>query len=250
MRKFDIILGKDWLQDANPKINWKKETYILEREPRNISLKPANVNPATDTDSITVISYKQCKNFYKQGCELFLINLKNLNAPKDSNTNSIPSERQEILEQFSDVFPDKLPGRTPGDGPEARLQIDTGDHKPVTGPLYRMSPLELDELRKQLKDLVDKGMIRPSSSPWSSPVLFVRKKDGILRMCVDYRALNALTKQYNYPLPRIDESFDRLGQATVFSKIDLRSGYWQVRVDPDDVPKTAFNTRYGQYGSW
>lgn len=196
-----------------------------------------------------MISYKQCKTLYKQGSELFLIDLKNLNAPEESKTNRVPSELQETLELFSDVFPDEPPGRTPGDRPEARLQIDTGDHKPVTGPLYRMSPLKLDTLRKQLKDMVDKNMIRPSNYPWSSPVLFVRKKDGTLRMCVDYRALNALTTKDNYPLPRIDESFNRLGQATIFSKIDLRSGYWQVRIEPDDVPKTAFNTRYGQHES-
>lgn len=103
------------------------------------------------------------------------------------------------------------------------------------GLMYRMSSLELEELRKQLKELMEKGIIRPSISPWISPVLFVRKKNGELRMCVDYHALNAVTKRNGYPLPRLDEN------------IDLKSGYWQVRVAEEDVAKTAFNTRYWQY---
>ena len=110
-----------------------------------------------------------------------------------------------------------------------------------------MSPLELDALRKQLDELLEKGYVRPSTSPFGAPVLLVKKKDGSLRMCIDYRALNALTIKNKYPLPRIDELFDRLQGARYFTKLDLRSGYWQIRVHPDDVPKTAFRTRYGHY---
>lgn len=110
-----------------------------------------------------------------------------------------------------------------------------------------MSPRELDELQKQLKELLGLGLIRPSSSPWGAPVLFVRKKDGTLRMCIDYRAVNAVTRRLNTPLPRIDECLDRLGGAKIFSSIDLKSGYHQVRIKEDDIPKTAFNTRYGAF---
>lgn len=110
-----------------------------------------------------------------------------------------------------------------------------------------MPPAELAELKTQLQDLLDKGFIRPSTSPWGCPVIFVKKKDHTLRMCVDYRPLNAITIKNKYPLPRIDVLFDQLAGAEVFSKIDLRSGYHQIKIRPCDVPKTAFSTRYGLY---
>ena len=121
------------------------------------------------------------------------------------------------------------------------------DTKPISIPPYRMAPAELKELKEQLKDLLEKGFIRPSSSPWGAPVLFVRKKDGSLRMCIDYRQLNKVTIKNKYPLPRIDDLFDQLQGAKWFSKIDLRSGYHQVRVREKDIPKTAFRTRYGHF---
>src|SRR3984957_15632131 len=110
-----------------------------------------------------------------------------------------------------------------------------------------MSPAELDELKNQLDELVAAGFIQPSKSPFGAPVLFVKKKDGSMRMCVDYRDLNRITVKNRYPLPRMEELFDRLKGAKYFSKIDLRSGYHQVRIHPDDVHKTAFRTRYGHY---
>ena len=110
-----------------------------------------------------------------------------------------------------------------------------------------MAPAELHELKEQLKDLLDKGFIRPSMSPWGAPVLFVRNKDGTLRMCIDYRQLNKVTIKNKYPLPRVDDLFDQLQGAKCFSKIDLRSGYHQVRVREKDIPKTTFRTWYGHY---
>ena len=110
-----------------------------------------------------------------------------------------------------------------------------------------MAPAELKELQVQLQELVDKGFIRPSVSPWGAPVLFVRKRDGSLRLCIDYRKLNQVTVKNKYPLPRIDDLFDQLRGATVFSKIDLRSGYHQLRIRESDIPKTAFRCRYGHY---
>ncbi|KAL0454725.1 UNVERIFIED_CONTAM: Transposon Ty3-G Gag-Pol polyprotein [Sesamum latifolium] len=110
-----------------------------------------------------------------------------------------------------------------------------------------MAPSELKELKKQLEELLDKGFIRPSISPWGAPVLFVKKKDGSMRLCIDYRQLNRITIKNKYPLPRIDDLLDQLKGATVFSKIDLRSGYWQLRIEEGSIPKTAFRTRYGHY---
>ncbi|GJU31231.1 putative reverse transcriptase domain-containing protein [Tanacetum coccineum] len=105
----------------------------------------------------------------------------------------------------------------------------------------------MKELAEQLQELTDKGFIRPSSSPWGAPVLFVKKKDGSFRMCIDYRELNKLTVKNRYPLPRIDDLFDQLQGSSIYSKIDLRSGYHQLRVREEDIPKTAFRTRYGHY---
>ncbi|CAN4103756.1 unnamed protein product [Withania somnifera] len=110
-----------------------------------------------------------------------------------------------------------------------------------------MAPTELRRRRFELRDLLDKGFIRSSVSPWGAPVLFVKKKDGSMRMCIDYRRLNKVTVKNKYPLPRIDDLFDRLRGAAVFSKIDLRSGYHRLRIRTEDIPKTAFRTRYGHY---
>jgi hypothetical protein len=110
-----------------------------------------------------------------------------------------------------------------------------------------MPPNELAELKIQLQDLLDKGFIRPSASPWGCPTLFVKKKDNSLRLCVDYRPLNAVTIKNKYPLPHIDILFDQLAGSKIFSKIDLRSGYHQIKIRPSDIPKTVFSTRYGLY---
>jgi hypothetical protein len=110
-----------------------------------------------------------------------------------------------------------------------------------------MSVEELKELKKQLTELQDVGYIRPSSSPWGAPVLFVQKKDGSQRMCVDYRSLNDVTVKNKYPLPRIEDLFDQMRGARIFSKIDLRTGYHQVKIRPSDIPKTTLSTPYGLY---
>lgn len=110
-----------------------------------------------------------------------------------------------------------------------------------------MAPAELAELKKQLEDLLEKGFVRPSSSPWGAPVLFVKKKDGSMRLCIDYRGINNITIKDKYPLPRIDELLDQLRGASWFSKIDLASGYHQIPILEKDISKTSFRTRYGQY---
>jgi hypothetical protein len=161
---------------------------------------------------------------------------------------AITSQLEEILviREFADVFPDELSGMPPDRDVEFVIEL-----QPSTAPIskrpYRMPPKKLAELKTQLQELLDKGYIRPSSSPWGCPALFLKKKDGSLRLCVDYRPLNAVTIKNKYPLPRIDVLFNQLTRAKVFSKIDLRSGYHQIKIRPCDIPKTAFSTRYGLY---
>ncbi|GJT13151.1 putative reverse transcriptase domain-containing protein [Tanacetum coccineum] len=151
-----------------------------------------------------------------------------------------------VVRDFPEVFPDDLSGLPPLREIEFRIELIHGA-MPVAKSPYRLAPSELEELSRQLKELQDKGFIRPSSSPWGAPVLFVKKKDGSFRMCIDYRELNKLTVKTRYPLPRIDDLFDQLQRSQFFSKIDLRSVYHQLRVHEDDIPKTAFRTRYGHF---
>ncbi|KAL0551526.1 hypothetical protein IC582_010615 [Cucumis melo] len=143
---------------------------------------------------------------------------------------------------FLDVFPDDLSGLPPDKEIEFTIELLPGT-APISQAPYRMASSELKELKMQLQELVDKGYIRPSVSPWGAPVLFVKKKDGTLRLCIDYRQLNKVTIRNKYPLPRIDDLFDQLRGATLFSKIDLRSGYHQLKVRESDIAKTAFRTR-------
>src|SRR6185295_6225914 len=130
----------------------------------------------------------------------------------------------QVVCEYPDVFPDDLPGMPPDRKIEFAIELQPGT-APISRRPYRMPPNELEELKKQLQELLDKGYIRPSTSPWGCPALFVKKKDESLRLCVDYRLLNAVTIKNKYPLPRIDILFDQLFGAKVFSNIDLRSGY-------------------------
>ena len=151
-----------------------------------------------------------------------------------------------VVCEFPDVFPDELPGMPPDRDIEFIIELIPG-----TGPIaqrpYRMNPAEMVELKKQLDDMLSKGLIQPSASPWRSPVLFVDKQDGGTRLCTDYRKLNDVTIKNKYPLPKIEDLFDQLTGSRVFSKIDLRTGYHQLKIRATDIPKTAFTTRYGLY---
>jgi hypothetical protein len=153
-----------------------------------------------------------------------------------------------IVCEYLDVFIDDLPGMPPDRNIEFVIELQPGT-APISKRPYHMPPNELAELKIQLQDLLDKGFIRPSASPWGCPALFVKKKNNSLRLCVDYHPLNKVTIKNKYPLLRIDILFDQLelAGARVFSKIDLRSGYNQIKIRPSDIPKIAFSTRYGLY---
>ncbi|KAL0539443.1 hypothetical protein IC582_023655 [Cucumis melo] len=151
-----------------------------------------------------------------------------------------------VVREYPDVFLDELPGLPPPREVDFAIELEPGT-APISKAPYRMAPAELKELKVQLQELLDKGFIRPSVSPWGAPVLFVKKKDGSMRLCIDYRELNKVTVKNRYPLPRIDDLFDQLQGATVFSKIDLRLGYHQLRIRDGEIRKTAFRSRYGHY---
>ena len=134
-----------------------------------------------------------------------------------------------VVREFPDVFPEDLPGIPPDRQVEFQIDLVPGA-TPLAKAPYRLAPPEMQELSNQLQELLEKGFIRPSSSPWGALILFVKKKDGSLRMCIDYRELNKVTIKNRYPLPRIDDLFDHLQGAAWFPKIDLRSGYHQLKV--------------------
>jgi hypothetical protein len=155
----------------------------------------------------------------------------------------LPMKKIPVVCEYADVFPDELLGMLPDRDIEFAIELQPGT-TPISKRPYRMPPAELAELKKQLQELLDKGFIRPSTSPWGCPALFVKKKNESLRLCIDYHPLNAMIIKNKYPLPRIDVLFDQLVGAEVFSKIDLPSGYHQIKIRASDIPKTAFSSRY------
>src|ERR1051325_8471087 len=152
----------------------------------------------------------------------------------------------QVVREFPEVFPYEIPDVPPEREVEFGIDLVPGT-KPVSMAPYRMSASELAELKKQLEELLENKFVRPSVSSWGAPVLLVKKKEGSMRLCVDYRQLNKVTIKNRYPLMRIDDLMDQLVGACVFSKIDLRSGYHQICVKTKDIQKTAFRTRYGHY---
>jgi hypothetical protein len=155
-------------------------------------------------------------------------------------------EQIPIVKEYPNVFPKELSGLLPNRDIEFAIDL-ASETAPIAKRPYRMTTPELKELQRQLSELEQKGYMRRSSSPWAAPALFVTKKDDNLRLCIDYRALNEVTAKNRYPLPRIDDMFDQFRRVKYFLKIDLRSGYYQLWIRSEDMPKMAFVTRYGQY---
>ncbi|KAJ0800572.1 putative nucleotidyltransferase, Ribonuclease H [Helianthus annuus] len=236
MGSFDIIVGMDWLRQVRAEVVCS-EKFIRLPLPNGDSLHVYGEKPSQGLKLMSCIKANKC---LRKGTFTFLAHIVEKKG-KGPSISDVP-----VVRNFPDVFPDDLPGPPPARSVDFRIDLVPGA-TPVAKSPYRLAPSEIQELSSQLQELLDKGFIRPSTSPWGAPVLFVKKKDGSFRMCIDYRELNKLTIKNRYPLPRIDDLFDQLQGATCFSKIDLRSGYHQLRVLEEDVPKTAFRTRYGHY---
>lgn len=248
----DIILGKPWLSAYNPNIDWRFNTVEILHQGRTYVLRPRDSEPFDPTT--TMISAAGFRRAIKKGAQAYLalITPENevLAAPleNDQEKGLLMSLKEYGLEGYKDLFVEDLPHGLPPSRPghDHKIDVVPGSDPPYQRP-RRCSPKELDEMKRQLANLKALGHIQDSDSNYSSNALFVSKKDGSIRMCIDYRALNKITVPNRYPLPRIDELMDRLQGAKVFSKIDLKSGFHQIRVAPEDVPKTAFSTRYGQF---
>ncbi|KAK1647758.1 hypothetical protein QYE76_065563 [Lolium multiflorum] len=216
MKDISVILGMDWLTENGAVINCGDKTVSL----RN-SIGGRIVFQGDKYSELEI------------GLEL--------NSLKEVRIEDIP-----VVNEFKDVFPKELPGMPPDREIEFTIDLIPGT-APIAQPPYKMGPKELVELKAQIDELEQKGFIQESVSPWGTPVIFVDKRDGGKRMCGDYRNLNNVTIKNKYPLPRIQDLFDQVQGAGVFSKIDLRSGYHQIKIKKEDVPKTAFVSRYGHH---
>ncbi|KAL0546091.1 hypothetical protein IC582_015996 [Cucumis melo] len=236
MLDFDVILGMDWLAANHASIDCSRKEVTF-NPPSMASFK---FKGGGSKSLPQVISAIRASKLLSQGTWGILASV------LDTREADVSLSSEPVVRDYPDVFPEELPGLPPHREVEFAIELEPGT-VPISRAPYRMAPAELKELKVQLQELLDKGFIRPSVSPWGAPVLFVKKKDGSMRLCIDYRELNKVTVKNRYPLPRIDDLFDQLQGATVFSKIDLRSGYHQLRIKDEDIPKTAFRSRYGHY---
>ncbi|GKB37382.1 putative reverse transcriptase domain-containing protein [Tanacetum coccineum] len=235
LSSFDVVIGIDWLSKYHAKILCDEKVIHIP-----INGETLIIRGDRSKTRLNLISCIKTERYISRGCQVFMIQVMEKKSD-EKKLEDIP-----VVKEFPDVFPEDLPGLPPVRQVEFQIDLIPGA-APVARTPYRLAPSEMQELSNQLQELTDRGFIRPSTSPWGAPILFVKKKDGSFRMCIDYRELNKLTIKNRYPLPRIDDLFDQLQGSSVYSKIDLRSGYHQLRVREEDIPKTAFRTRYRHY---
>jgi hypothetical protein len=233
---YDYLIGMDWLDQHHAILDYhNKASTCLDEEENQRAFQGIPRDFA-----IREISATQLKKCYRKSCQLFAAHV------EEESKDEIPKIGDHaVLKEFEDVFHEvpRLPMKRDIDF-SINLMLGAA---PVSKDPYKMSMSKLKELQLQLEEILKKGYIRPSVSPWGASVLFMKKKDGTLRLCIDFRQLNKVTIKNKYPLSRIDDLFDQLKDAKIFSKIDLRSGYHQVRIKDEDIRKTTFRTRYGHY---
>ena len=236
MRDFDVVLSMDWLSHHKATLDCYKKELKFHRLGK-LEEKFSGIRRELSSSMISALAAQRMLRNDCQGYLAYVVET----GMEGTLVDEIP-----VVRVFPYVLLNDIPGLPPDR--EVEFTIDLIPRtEPISIPPYRMDPVELRELKAQLEELLRKGFIRPSISPWGALVLFVKMKDGSLRLCMDYMQLNRVTIRNQYPLPRIDELFDQLQGSRVYSKIDLRSGYHQLRVQESDVPKTAFRTRYGHY---
>src|SRR5260221_1142886 len=255
-----VVLGYDWLTQHNPSIDWV-ETKITFRNPKT---PPETPSPAPKAMDIRLVSKRTMGRICQEaGSEMFLLSLSGvqqmpnpfhtsldrleakaaLTAQPEDTLSRVPQEYHEFRDVFSGEKANALAPHRPYD---LKINLEEGA-KSFHGPIYSLLPPELTALREFLEENIQNGFIRPSKSPWGSPVLFVKKKDGSLRLCVDFHALNRVTEKDRYPLPLIPDLLNSPGPARIYSKIDLKHAYHLVRIAEGDEPKTTFRTCYGSY---
>ncbi|CAA7040908.1 unnamed protein product [Microthlaspi erraticum] len=234
---YEVILGMDWLSIHMAHLDCRRGRVILEEGHGNSTIYQG-IRPSNDVSLVSAMSVRQ---HLIEGCAYLVA----ISVLEEKTSSEEKIEEISVVNGFEDVFKSLTELPPPQSNPFT-INLIPGA-APIAKTPYRMAPAELAELKAQLEDLLDKGFVRASSSPWGAPVLFVKKRDGSMRLCIEYRGINNITINDKYPLPRIDELLDQLRGASWFSKIDLASGYHQIPIKDQDVMKTAFNTRYRQY---
>ncbi|GJY80197.1 putative reverse transcriptase domain-containing protein [Tanacetum coccineum] len=245
-----IILWSGHDDSSERDIHMTRELPLIDiglRKKYRLNLKndmPPRDNNNGHKSRLNIISCTKTQKYLLKGYHVFLAHVttkKDEGKSKEKRLEDVP-----IVREFPEVLPEDLSGIPPTQQMEFQIDLVPGA-APVAWAPYRLAPSEMKKLSDQLQELSDKGFIKPSSSTWGAPVLFVKKKDRSFQICIDYRELNKLTVKNRYPLPRIDDLFDQFKGSSVYSKIDMRSGYHQLRVREEDIPKTAFRTRYDHY---
>ncbi|XP_017255857.2 transposon Ty3-I Gag-Pol polyprotein isoform X1 [Daucus carota subsp. sativus] len=240
-----ILLGRPWQYDRNAIHEGKKNTYTFWKDNIKVTLAPMKDKVSAEGKKENGDNMLSITNFMEKAEEtgIFMaLVMREVQPPTQ-----VPDFIKPLLEEYKDLTPEELPpGLPPMRDIQHQIDLIPGSSLP-NKPAYRMSPKEHDELRRQVEEAIAKGLIRESLSPCAVPALLTPKKDGTWRMCVDSRAINKITVKYRYPIPRFEDLLDQLAGAKIFSKIDLRSGYHQIRIRPGDEWKTAFKTRDGLY---
>jgi hypothetical protein len=232
----------DWLEQHSLMwVHWKRKRIRFTHEWKRITLTRVKDNLA-QCQKITV---KKLKGLMRKRGVAQLVQLSPLVSTKDQPKPTIPAGVQALLQKYSELFqePKSLP---PQRNCDHSIPLQQGT-QPVNIKPYKYSPTQKDEIEKQLKEMLQQGIIKPSTSPFASPVLLVKKKDGTWRFCIDYKHLNNITVKNKYPLPIVDELLDELHGAELFTKLDLQSGYHQIRLLPSDEHKTTFRTHNGHW---
>jgi hypothetical protein len=232
----DIVLGIQWLENLGPVLcDWKNMTMSFQWENRAIKIAAQPVPPTQE------IQIQAINREVQGGGELFAV----IPVAKPTNADPLPQEIQSLLKEFQHLLvePENIP---PSRIFDHKISLKTKS-APVNVRPYRYAHFQKNEIERQVTDMLSTGLIRPSTSPFSSPILLVKKKDGSWHFCTDYRALNAVTIKDRFPIPTVDDMLDELHRAIHFTKLDLRAGYHQIRVHPEDIYRTAFRTHSRHY---
>ena len=259
---YDLILGMEWLGCHNAMLDCRNGTCSLKKGVKKVTLRQTPTIALTTKHFQTTITATRLSRVERRKGKILMVTLTqvaediNLADELDDEKewkveanpfDKVPVPLRKLVEDFQDVFPQDLPHHLPPERNVGHSIPLMEGSKPVFRPIYRLSPVERQEVEKQVADLLERGWIDASKSPYGSPILFVQKKDGSLRMCVDYRALNKQTIKNRYAMPRIDDLIDQLRGAKLFTSIDLAQGYHQIRISKSDTEKTAFRTPIGHY---
>ena len=251
--KYDVILGKPWLHQNNPAIDWRSNRVSFASSGPEVFATAQGIGKSTTVESL-LASGRSVRKALRQGGVGYLAFVSVANdvpTPSAQPQVMVTGRKSDELRQLLQIHADTIPSSLPDDLPPIRdinHEIDLiPGCTPPSRPAYRLSQPEMDELSKQINSLIEKGFIEPSKSPFGAPVFFVKKADGSLRLVCDWRELNRITVKNKACLPNVDDLFDAVQGSAYFSKLDLHSGYNQVRVRESDIPKTAINTAYGHF---